>query len=237
MIRKHIGYCFHPTTVILVDDDEEYLHFLEKRLNDDFILKSFTNPVDALKWIKKQYADNPFLGDSRAKNISFLNEDFDTFEEEDIPSRAYLGVDIKEIHEEIYSSDRFKVPSVVVVDQNMPAMKGLDFCVELKKFPLKKLMLTGVATTQEGLNAFNEGKIDGFVSKGEMDKSFADKLIEFTAEMQQQYFADLSTVVVEALKQKWINCFADHDFIKFFADIRKKHHIVEYYLVGLSASF
>ena len=65
----------------------------------------------------------------------------------------------------------------------MPPMKGIDLCRELAGYPVKKIMLTGEANEKFAVGAFNEGTIDGFLSKKE--ENFSELLGRVIANAQK----------------------------------------------------
>ena len=44
--------CYHPTTVLAVDDERQFLDALKLKVSDHLSLMCFDNPEDALEYIK-----------------------------------------------------------------------------------------------------------------------------------------------------------------------------------------
>ena len=72
-----------------------------------------------------------------------------------------------EVIEEIY--DRGDHVGVIISDHVMPDKNGIDFLVELHqddRFRItKKLLLTGLATHQDTINAINNAAVDRYIPK------------------------------------------------------------------------
>lgn len=72
-----------------------------------------------------------------------------------------------EVIEEIY--DRGDYVGVIISDHVMPDKNGIDFLVELHqddRFRItKKLLLTGLATHQDTINAINNAAVDRYIPK------------------------------------------------------------------------
>ena len=48
----------------------------------------------------------------------------------------------------------------------MPEMNGLEICKILKGYPFKFILITGEATSEKAIEAFNSGLIHQFIPKG-----------------------------------------------------------------------
>lgn len=72
-----------------------------------------------------------------------------------------------EVMEEIY--DRGDYLGIIISDHVMPDKNGIDFLVELhqdERFrKTKKLLLTGLATHQDTINAINNAAVDRYIPK------------------------------------------------------------------------
>lgn len=167
-------YCRFPTTLVMVDDNEDFLQSFRLSLIGKDPVQLFTNPHKALDYIKSSY--RPYSS-SKYKRSGFQ--------------------DIRELHKTVYNSKRYETVSVVVVDYSMPEMDGLNFCRELISHPVKKILLTGEATDSIAVSAFNEGIIDHFVRK---DTEPLDLSLNFAiARWREEYFSDLSKDVLSYL--------------------------------------
>ncbi|MBL4647833.1 MAG: response regulator [Gammaproteobacteria bacterium] len=218
-------FCYHPTTIILVDDDAAFVNIMAAKLSDDFLCQAYHNVRDALL-MSQNYVAQPFT--SRC-----LDEDVD-------PQERDAFAAINSIHGEIYNAKRFNNISVMVVDYQMPAMNGLEFCQAVRQQhpEIKLIMLTGEAEEMLAIKAFNDKIIDQFIRKSHTDLF---KIIKSTINvMQYEYFHHLSSSICSALMcgaTSLSHCLQDIDFADFFQDFLQQHRISEYYLLQNKANF
>ncbi len=228
MDDTEIAACYHPAQVLLIDDNPRYLEGLLMSLDQQLAhYRSYSEPAKALDFLKNKYTPDYFTSRCVLRP------------EEDERDHRSIDVNVRVIRDEMDNANRFKQVSVIVVDQEMPGLKGLELCAQLKSSPIKKLMLTGELKNEQAINAFNDGLIDRFIGKGSDD--FADVLEETIAELQAEYFADLSTLVIDSLTQNpdhYIkSCLNDPVFVRFFHALREKYKLTEYYLADSNGSF
>ncbi|MFK7914231.1 MAG: response regulator [Pseudomonadales bacterium] len=79
-----------------------------------------------------------------------------------------------------------KVFSVVVCDYLMPRMDGLEFFSRIKGLGVSRILLTGAADEKLAVDAFNEGLIDYFVLKSDVDA--IPKLWGYAFRSQSSFF-------------------------------------------------
>jgi len=178
--RRHeqfaLGYS-HPTSLVLVDDHAQFLRDMEMNVPRDVLCKSFEDPREAKKWI------NDFGGVE--KNIVHRAISFHSQSGE----KVLLQCDIGLLEDGVMDADRFNLPTVLITDYMMPGMDGLELCASIDDPQVKKILLTGRAEEDTGIDAFNSGLIDGFVMKSRDDA--ADLVFALAAQLQRQYFTDL----------------------------------------------
>ncbi len=208
---------FYPTTVMFVDDNQQYLSSMGTKLRRRGAYRYFVSPHDALSFLEGQrvasaasgcvslFADNPNpVGDH------------------------VIRLDLRSIVRTLLNPARFAEVSVVVINYDMPGINGLELCRKLAHLPVRKLLFTGSADERLAVEAFNEGVIDGFLSKGTQD--VFERLGERIEELQRDYFADLSRFVDEALSYDSMEFLRDPSFAHFFERLREKHGVVEFYV-------
>src|SRR6185312_11124527 len=136
------------------------------------------------------------------------------------------------IHKLVYNNKRFNKVSVLVIDQEMPGMKGLDLCSRLFGSGIKIIMLTGEASNELAINAFNNKLIDKFISK--KDPNFSDLLNQAISEMQDKYFEESTSIITDSLtkntKHYPTTCLNDPVFIDFYCSLSRKNKLKEHYL-------
>ncbi|KAB2835507.1 MAG: response regulator [Caedimonadaceae bacterium] len=205
---KSILPFFSPTEVIMIDDDRLLLNAWKIKLRPLYInLKSFDNPFKALHHIKE----------STLKHDNSLN--------------------LNTIHHDIYSSDRFKQISTIIVDYDMPGMNGLEVCRQITASHIQKIMLTGAATHELAVSAFNEGIIHQFIQKD--DPEAFTKLEASIAKAQGRYHDLKSHDFINQIYVEYpeTEILKDSAFVDFFEKIIQEKQVPEYYLLDAMGSF
>lgn len=217
-----------PTQTVLLDDDADLLASLELKLNNQGILtQSFEDPTQMLAFLDEQYEKKDWFDSCISKESN--NE---------LDSNAPCSViHIEKIHEAFLSNpNRFSEISILVIDHVMAKMQGLDVCIELQKrdHRFKIIMLTGIASSEMGIHALNQGIIHVFLSKGK--NVSLDALTENIFLLRKKYFALNSSYLFK-------NFFSDDhvlftpSFQTLLHKICEAHAIVEYYLLDENGSF
>jgi len=171
-----LGYS-HPSSLVLVDDHVHFLRAMEINVPRGVLYESFEDPREALRRI------NDFGGVERNlvhRAISYHGS---------IGQGVLLNCDIGLLEDGIMDPNRFSLPTVLVTDLMMPGMDGLELCAAIDDKQVKKVLLTGQAEENTGIDAFNSGLIDGFVMKGREDA--AEIVFELTLQLQRKYFSDM----------------------------------------------
>lgn len=199
---------FTPTEVVLVDDDVITLEEQKITLRSSATtLISFENPFEALEYIN---------------NSSKKSDE---------------RMDLNALHRHIYSPKRLKQISTIIVDYDMPGMNGLDVCRQITDPHIQKIMLTGAATMDVAIEAFNEGIIHQFIQKNDPDV-FA-KLQHAVLKAQEKYFESLTFELMHHLQNEYPenSIVYDSTFIDCFEKLMIENKVVEYYLLDTMGSF
>ena len=231
MFRPGVACCYYPTTVVFVDDNRSFLDNTLLGFDESINTCFFTEPTKAIV-----YLQNHTLGFFADKYLRSLknNENLEEFDCSNV-EHGYVDVDLFGIHKEIYNPDRFNAVIVVVVDYTMPEMNGLDLCKALRGLPFKFILITGDATLNNAIEAFNAGLIHQFIPKSSYD--FINKLQNIVYDLQEKQFEELSDVIIKNLSANQSAGLNDPLLIKFLKTFFKTNNIVEYYLVNESGSF
>lgn len=210
---KSLLSCCFPTKVIFVDDNNILLESLPPVLDDNIATYDyFDNPESALELINNSPS-------------SFSIQDHK----------------IDDIYKIIYNPARYEEISTVIVDYEMPSMKGLEFLEKLKNPYIRKILYTGAADDNLAINAFNKGIIDGYIPKNISNQS--EVINNFIRESRLKYFRSLTDVSVEAILREYSaenpegTAFYDPLFIEYFDQLIVENNICEYYLNEISGSF
>jgi len=210
---------YYPTTVVLVDDNVSHLDGLRMVL--DAHVRCFDSPRQALQEVNWDAPTQP-------RDAAHLIDH--TGEAGHAALERVIGVDLSAFHLTLYDPHRFDTVSVVVVDYDMPSMDGLAFCRALAGSPVKKIMLTGVADKQTGVDAMNDNIIHCFLEKQRDDKEEA--LRQYVHKLQREYFQERAALVSEALTVETPLFLHDPAFVDWFDQYRCRHGIEEHYLLA-----
>lgn len=221
MTKQIIPFCFHPTKIVVVDDDTGLSKWLSVQLAGLGTSEFFTVPDKALKAMR-QYKPDFFT-----KHVTITHETFDISHHD----KRSLEIDLSKIHEEIHNQHHLEQIAVIIVDYAMPGMTGLEFCKLIRDLPMKKMLLTGEADHTIAVSAFNDGLIDRFILKNA--PNLMELIEQSVFELQFAYFQDLSRMIYDSLAprdRKFTNCLSDEKFAQYFVETLKQHQIKEFYL-------
>ncbi len=135
--------------VALVDDQESFLDVVKMGLPADRFIYTFANPYDAVE---------PLI---RA-NEAIVNEEVLLAK---ILSIEEPAVALCEALRWIRDGDRHRNIETAFIDYNMPGMDGLALLNKIVQPRIMRVLLTGQGSTDEAVQAFNQGLIDIYVPK------------------------------------------------------------------------
>ncbi len=210
---------FFPTTILLVDDNKEFLKALHLTINEEeatFYL--FDNPRKILSQLNTLNEES-----SMAQNITEFNE----FSKISVTEKR---TDFLKIINYLNSKNRFEKVSTLVVDYGMPEMNGLELCSAIENPFVQKILLTGEADEKVAVEAFNQGIIDAYIRKTDSNCKF--KLKEIIRKSQMKYLYRREAGLVDICEKSPLN---DPIFLEHFTNILDKLDISEYY--SLSSRF
>ncbi|MDH4274038.1 MAG: response regulator [Gammaproteobacteria bacterium] len=210
---------YFPTKVAIVDDDIDYLSHLGLLLDDRLTYDLFTSPSEALYKIRSRESGNQSLAASCFHSLAQVES----------AKTAGWSIDLRRIHGLVHNAQRFSHFTVLIVDYAMPEMNGIELCRRLAGVPIKKILLTGKADSAVAVEAFNQGLIDQYIRKE--DVNIASVLNQVVQRMIDRFFAEACVVPNPALSAEAPYLF-DQIFIDWFANIRAQQNVVEYYLWG-----
>ena len=215
---------YHPTTLILLDDDSVFLSSLSLALSSQFKSRCFTVPEEAQHFLINAHSQQNYL---RNKYLQIDNQDW---------SRFSINVEIASIYREVFNPDRFNKTCILVVDYDMPTTNGLDLARSLKaQMPIKIIMLTGEADQETAVTAFNNKEIDQFLLKSRRD--YHEKLLHYIHQLQLEYFTEISAPITAPLNPEGNHPLHDPHFISLFQTLCAERQIMESYLLDESGSF
>lgn len=216
---------YYPTTVVIVDDNKDFLINFSLLLNEDVAFKLYTSPINALQNLNRD--DVPMLISSQCLASFRGNSDATILDN-------IVSVDVSKIKSVAGNKNRFSENSIIIVDYDMPDMNGLQLCQMLNK-NIKKIMVSGVADEKVAVDAFNRGIIDKFILKNDEQSIF--KINHFIYEFQNKYIRDKTQILKNTLNVKAYGFLNDPAFINYFFDLLKRLEVAEYYLVNNPSGF
>lgn len=207
----------HPSLTVLVNDSQAYLASLQFELGASAASKRFDDPHKALAWLRSQHAAAPRqqLVSASACGGACTHQ-------------HCVALDVDRIHRFGFSPERFMLPSVLVVDHRMAAMNGIEFCAALAGLPCKKILLIRAGDESAALEAFNRGLIDRAISKD--GGNLPGDLRRAIAELQDQYFGELSEPLRAPLALHGFDFLGDPTMARLVSEVLRQHGIVEHYL-------
>lgn len=214
---------YYPTTTLFLDDDENFLASIALNLPAEFNYELNSKPEDVIRRIIAQKnLDTGFIEQLDATDLAELTE-------------FAFSLKIENIKNRIYDPTRFSHVSVVVIDQLMPSIDGIEVCKRLAGTPVKKIMLTGETENDLVIDAFNKGFIDYFIAKD--DPNLFLHLQAAIKNLQSSYFQSLSIPISTATKLCQDSFLNEAQFTELFNAYVSKNQLVEFYLLDVVGSY
>ena len=216
---------YHPTTVVVVDDNVDFLVNFSLLLNEDIAFKLYSSPLNALQSLNSGDISSQISNQC----LSSFQGNYDASIQDNI-----ISVDVSKIKSVAGNKHRFSENAIAIVDYDMPDMNGLQFCQMLNK-NVKKIMISGIADEKLAVDAFNKGIIDKFILKN--DEQTISEINNFIYEFQNSYIHEKTQTLKNTLNLKAYGFLNDPAFINYFFDLLASLEIVEYYLINNPAGF
>lgn len=223
---------YHPTNVLLLDDDRKFLNLIASGLDDKFPFVIQDNANKTLDYLTTHVLHPSDLSQLIAKQTFDKGSDKSFFGNED------YTIDLRALKGDLLSPERFKKVLAVVVDRRMPSMDGLEFCKKIRqnlKLPVKLILLTGVTTVDEAVNAFNDGIIDAFIEKKPNENTITT-LNQTIQDLVWGNFSELSQKLIGLIEPQLRHIFDDRYYMEL-EKVRNEHKIIEFFLLDSSGSF
>ncbi len=140
-------------TIVFIDDDERLLQTLNNCFAHKYKIITFSDPIKALQYLQsiEQIKQNKFnLVENKDVLLNFYNDVLLTqINFDDI--NKFIPI----INQQI---------SLIIVDQNMPEISGLEICKQITN-NIKKILLTGSDDLNLAIEAFNQQIIHAHIKK------------------------------------------------------------------------
>ncbi len=213
---------FHPTSILVLDDDPLFLESIDFQFSDELSCQTYTRPDAALDHLHSQDGEHPDFG-------RYFKDCSDLGAGDELPlGDRLLRLQLSELRSIMDEPARHQRISVAIVDYDMPKMTGIEFCRAIRDLPVKTILLTGKAGLETAISAFNEGLIDCFLQK--QDVNVSSSLRREIKRLQEAYFAGVSEPIKNALALQRSHFLDDPAFIELFKAVAKDHNVIEHYI-------
>ncbi|HEU5280397.1 MAG TPA: hypothetical protein VFU82_00210 [Gammaproteobacteria bacterium] len=217
-------FYFKPT-LCWIDDDQLFLDAVSLHYAPEFHSLTFTNSFEAVEALN-QYQ-------SPLNTVQFTRE----LTESDLygtQEHHPISMNIPAIKSLMQSEEKHKEIAILVSDYNMPGQTGLEVLAQLKPLPCQKILLTGDASHDSVVKAFNDGLIQRFIQK---NNDTADILRKYVFDLVERHFQEKSRPLMNHLESSKPSALSDPIFINAFNQWREKENIVEFYLINKQGCF
>ena len=216
--------CFYwPSSVVLIDDSFSFIKTMSDYLTAFYPhFYTFSDPEKGIAFINQQ------------KSLNLLEELFQSDPDDDRDNVMVTHVNINAIQKKLSDKSRYNVITTVVIDYDMPEGSGLSYIDKIETPVIGKILLTGVANTDEVINAFNAKIIDKYLPK--QKEQAPETLEQYIAMVQVGYFSELTKHLLKHNVMLY-NTLTNPQFINLFKEVISQHHIKEFYLLDNYGSF
>lgn len=216
----------HPTTILFLDDNIDYLKNLSLHLPRNlFSYKLYNNPQKALVDLSHNYNSRTYASTHwQLVNPRHLDS-------------CVIEIDIPNLYTQCYNPNRFSSVSTIIIDYDMPDINGLEFLQKINFPEIQKILLTGVADTDIAIDAFNKGIIDLYIPKQNLD--IESQLTNNILKSQACYFRHISSPTIKVLERQedYPSALMEKEFKVLFDDLVKSFNVIEYFLLDTVGSF
>jgi len=206
---------YHPTSILLVDDNVEFVRSLRLVLESGFECFAFHSAAEAIEFIRSEPLK---LGDFVLPSAPESETAMEHIKDRE---QRLLHLRVARLPKLFADKSRFVRTSVVVADNAMPGMSGLDMLEALRDVPVRKVLLSGMVEDQVARKALSSGLIDAFFPK--QDPCLHDGLIAHLRRLQIDFFLRVTQPFQPALASgdtRFLHDLAFHDVFARFVNQR-----------------
>lgn len=215
---------YRPMTVMLVDDDPDFLKALSDQLSDQYPVVTFTDPDKAILYFEQRNAE--------------------LFEKWKQRGSSDLDDLVQHARQEIYNPDRFKQILVSVIDYDMPNKNGFDVMSTMGQPIMREMsshsyiLLTGKKLSDMDKKTKKKLTDNDFISK--WDSDFLSQLLirihkKLTGTFQWMSYEPARQLTLDSTEKT--NFLFDGNFLPILNDHIEKHHVCEIYIFDKQGSF
>ncbi len=192
-----ISPLYFPTSILFLDDEAPFLNSLPISISERFPCRLHTSPKQALAHLARHGTPPESIDNASSRTLEWFA-----------------------------NCQRLHTVSVVIIDFEMPNMRGLEFCRQIRHLPAKRILLTGTMDKNAAVEGFNEGLFHRYLRKDSMDSMVT--LERYIKELQREYMKELSRKnALRTLLQRapWTK---DDDLMKKINTFIKDQHYEEF---------
>jgi len=220
MLKSFLPLFYFRPTICWIDDDPLFLDAIKFRFSKNHNCLTFTQPEKAIDFIK--------TNSSPLANLMFKREltESEIFGIQDhYPIDVLLG-NIKQIADLPNKENEI---ALLVTDYNMPQINGLEVCSQLNDTNIKKILLTGDASHEKAVEAFNKGLINKYIKKDQHLSSLLQTSIE---DLIYEFFCFKTADLLSSIEASRPSLFSDEHFIRHFRQWLRQNDIIEFYALS-----
>ncbi len=223
MEKKLVATHKYKTRVIFLDDDVDFLEEMQDSVKSTaYDIMFVSNLQDFTRLITE--------GHQVQIDLPNILQPIDN-EVSDLSDSEALRFDLSKFKEIRQIENKVREVTVVIVDNNLGELSGIDVCASLCDTGLARILLTGDCDYSDALDAMNKKKINFFVDKLPLSNRFSDSLdddLENNILQKLDIAIDRYFIAKDSYNNKLL---CNPQFKKLYKAIVKSHDIVEHYLI------
>ncbi len=211
---------YHPTSVVLIDDDPAFLHAMTMQLQGDVQCFAFRKAGEALAHIRKQQLE--FDAAQAAESAAPLG----AMEHIRDPAERALHLKASRLPRVFADGGRFGKTSVIVTDPAEAGIEGPSVLEELRQSPLRKLLVSDRIDHRHAGRVVSDGLVNAMCRKDSHDffATLADRLYR----LQLDFFRELTRPIEPVLAQADTRFLLDAAVSKAFRAFVADYAIIEH---------
>lgn len=217
---------FWQTKVAWIDDDQLFLNAGKRLLEKKFSILPFFSPEAAVDF---------FSGYKSIFNEAKFIKDLTESDNYELSDHMPVDANIACMRGFRNQAERMNEISVMIVDQDMPGISGIELCKQLSQAPVMKILFTGKADYCEAVQAFNEGTIHCFLKKE--SPSIMEELKYYLNRLSEKYFLSQTDFLGDFFTSGSCAHLSDPVFVDYFKYWCRENHIIEHYIFDKNCNF
>ena len=211
---------YHPTRILLVDDDTDFLGRMSTQLRSRFQCVCVSTAQRAIDYVRAESAQ------SKDRLPSADPQDADAMEHIPDRSQRILHCQLSRLTQVFADESRFGTTSVIVANHSMSDMSGAAMLDSLRDLPLCKIFLPDERGLPSAVEAQRAGLIDAYLPK--QHPALPDALADHLQRSQFEFFRELTRLFEPALASPEAGFLAAAGFRDAFQRFVFDYQIIEY---------